>query len=327
MPDFNLMLRAMAVTAALAFGVTAAAAVLWRFASRGSARTPSPTPVALAAALAVGAGFFVGCWLLMEVPPRWAPREDQDRLLLLLLPAVVLVECVAAFRGVRWWPAWLLRVLVAAGAARVLLHDSSYLTDPSGSGANSWTGSQQMLVFGGLAALLAAVWASLTLLLRRAPGRSVSLALAGTCAGAALTVMLSGYLTGGQLGLPLGAALLGTVAASLLVPIPVSGFGSLGVALVGLFSVLVIGRFFGSLTTTHALVLFMALLLCWVPEAPYLNRLRPWIRGVIRVVLVAVPVVVVVLQAREEFLRDSQSFGSTSPDQPTVQDYLDFKGP
>src|SRR5205807_1665424 len=89
--------------------------------------------------------------------------------------------------------------------------------------------AQAWLVLAGLAAALAGVWAALVALARRTPfpspapsgadrvtgGRSVPLVLAVACAGAALTVALSGYATGGLLGLPLAAALTGVVAASL----------------------------------------------------------------------------------------------------------------
>jgi hypothetical protein len=325
MPDKNLMLRAMAVSAVVAFAILLRAAAAWRLRMLRLGRTIDPGRIDLSAALGVGLGFLAGCWLLMETPPRWPPREDLDRLLLVLLPAVVLVECVAAF-VTRWWIAWALRLFVAAAAARILLHDSGYINDLSGPGSSTWTQAQQLWVLGGLAGLLAAVWAALALLLRRAPGRSVPLALALTSGAAAVTIMISGYLTGGQLGLALAGALAGTVAASLLLPKSAGGLGSLGVGLVLLFGLLVIGRFFGYLTTAHALLLSLGLLLCWVPEARYVVRLRPWLRGTLRVLLVALPVSLVVAQATQEFVRDSQS-SSAASDQPTPQDYLDFKPP
>ena len=70
----------------------------------------------------------------------------------------------------------------------------------------------------------------------------------GTSAGAALAVMLSGYASGGQVGLPLAAAILGAAAAAMVLPRTLKVAGPPGVAVVGLFSLLVIGRFFGELT-------------------------------------------------------------------------------
>ena len=108
---------------------------------------------------------------------------------------------------------------------------------------------------------------------------------------AAVTVMLSGYASGGQVGLPLAAALMGVTAAALVLTRKTPRTGPLGVAIVGLFSLLVIGRFFGELTSAHAIVLLCAPLLGWSTELPYVRRLPSWARGLARVILVAVVVV------------------------------------
>jgi hypothetical protein len=66
--------------------------------------------------------------------------------------------------------------------------------------------------------------------------------------------------------------------------------GVIGVAVVGLFAVLVSGRFFSGLSSSHAIALFLALLLCWVPECAPLRKMWPGWRGLLRVGLTAVPV-------------------------------------
>src|SRR5262249_52520718 len=82
-------------------------------------------------------GFCVGCcWL--GVRPRWPPQEDADRLLLLLLPAIVTVETVGALLGRLKWVIWLLRMAIAAGAGWLLLHESVYLADLSGPDTREW---------------------------------------------------------------------------------------------------------------------------------------------------------------------------------------------
>jgi hypothetical protein len=83
------------------------------------------------------------------------------------------------------------------------------------------------------------------------------------------------------------------------------------------------GRFFGKLTTLHALILFAAPLLCWLPELPGVRRLWPWLRGVLRVALVIIPVAVVAVQAKQAFDEDSKS--NSSPDEPTQDDYMNFQ--
>jgi hypothetical protein len=314
MPDPVLILEALAAAA-----VTAAAVLLlcgWPW------RSPRPTRVSVGCVLGVGLGFYAGCgWLGLR--PHWPPREDQDRLLLLLFPALLGVELLAALSGRLRWLEWLPRLVVVVAAARVLLHDSTYLADLSGPDTREWTPAQTWLILGGLAAALAGVWALLALLSRRAPGRSVPLAVALACAGAAVTVMLSGYASGGQMGLPLAAALVGTIAASLALSGPSDLRGVLGPGVVGLFALLVVGRFFGELTTGNAALLFLAPLLCWLPELPRLSRMGSLPRGLGRVVLTAVPVAIALLLAQQKFVADSAQ-SSPGSKEISVQDYLDF---
>ncbi|HEV3259179.1 MAG TPA: hypothetical protein VG013_20065, partial [Gemmataceae bacterium] len=215
------------------------------------------------------------------------------------------------------WLAWPLRLVIAVGAARVLLHNTTYLEDLAGPDSREWTPAQTWKILAGMGAALAVVWAALVLLVRRAPGRSVPLAVALACAAAAVTVMHSGYASGGQVGLPLAAALAGAVAASLVLSGPPAMEGALGLAVVGLFALLVIGRFFGELTTLNAALLFFAPLLCWLPELP------PRFRGVARVVMVAVPVAVALLLAHQKFAEDSART-APGPQEPSTQDYLDI---
>jgi hypothetical protein len=249
--------------------------------------------------------------------------EDQDRYLVLLIPAAVVVECVAALQKVPRWLGWILRLLLAAGAAWAILHNTRYIADLAGPDTREWTRQETALRMGGMAVVLAVVWALLALLVRRAPGRSVPLALALACGGSAVAIMFSGYLSGGELGLPLAAALAGLAIASLALSPQPQLTAPMGVGVVGLFGLLLMGRFMGFLTTTHALLLFLALLLCWLPELPYVVKLAPWLRGVLRVVLVAVPVALVVLGAREQHEQDTAAT-SSGPGEVTAEDYINF---
>lgn len=269
--------------------------------------------------LAVGLGMLAGCACL-GVRPHWPPREDQDRLLLFLLPAVITVELAAARMG-RW--VRLPRLAIAAAAAWILLFGSVYLADLAGPGTREWTTARAGCILGGLAAVLTGEWAALTSLVRREGGRSVTLGLALTCAGAGVTVMLSGYASGGLLGLPLAAALVGVVLASLVLAVPLDGTGVTGLALVGLFSLLVIGRFFGELLTSHAVILFLAPLLTWLPGWLLRDRPSPRLRGVTRVVLTAIPVAVIVWLAHDRFVVESSRPGPTMP-RGTLDDYRSF---
>src|SRR5262249_26816730 len=156
-----------------------------------------------------------------------------------------------------------------------------------------WTPEQTWQILGGLAAALGLVWAGVVLLGQKTGSRSVPLSLAFPCAGAGVVVMLSGYASGGQIGLPLAAALAGAAAATWAVRGPANLAGISGLAVVGVFSLALIGRCFGQLPTSQALILLFAPLLAWLPELPRVNRLKSWLRGSMRVALTAIPVAVV----------------------------------
>jgi hypothetical protein len=266
----------------------------------------------------VGLGLYLACWQL-QLLPKWPPVDDLHRYLAILFPAVVVVELLACFAG-RWQLAfWVPRLLIAAAAGRVLLHGSIFIQAPDEYTPAEWTTTEAWWVLGGLAAALAGMWALLYALVRLAPGRSVSYAVAGALTGSSVAVALSGYATGGEPNLALAAALAGAVTASFALRKLPDQAGMAGLGVVGLFAVLVAGRFFGSLTTLHGVVLFFSLLLAWLPELPYVRRfLKPWQRGVLRVALVAIPVVLVlipiVLKSVAELTPSSSEPGDTTSD-------------
>jgi hypothetical protein len=223
-------------------------------------------------------------------------------LLFVVVPAAIVVELIAAFSRVPRWVAWLLRVVVAAGAGVVLLHGSIDL--------ERWTTEEKAMWLGGLTATLLVVWSLLGLLMHVVPSRGVPLALSVVCAGAALASMFSSSATDGQLGLPLAAALGGAALASFLLPAPPQGAAPIGVGLVALFSLLAGSRFFADLTSLHAALLFASPLLCWLPQLPPLRKLKPWLRDGLCVLAVAIPVAIVLFQAQQEFAAKSKAPGS-----------------
>src|SRR5712692_10558046 len=93
-----------------------------------------PAPTSAGWVLGVGAGFFVGCWIL-GLQPHWPPREDLDRLLLILFPTLIAIELLASIPRIFAWLIWLLRLGLAAAAARVLLHNTIYLKELAGLGS------------------------------------------------------------------------------------------------------------------------------------------------------------------------------------------------
>jgi hypothetical protein len=311
-PDPILMAASVVVAAIVSAGLLLIGGWPWR--------APNDSRLEAGWVIGQGIGWGAGCWVL-GIRPHWPIQQDLDRLLVVVLPLVMLVEIAAAYVKQPRWLIWLARLLAAAGTARILLHGTSYLTGAIEDGA--WSAPQTWSILGTMAFTLALVWFLLALLLRQAPGLSLWGCLAGTSAGAGLTVMLSGYATGGQVGLPLAGALLGSAAAALLLPRSSRDQPPLGLAIVGLFSILVIGRFFGELTWGHAVLLFLAPLLGWAPELPQLRRLRPWSRGLLRVFVVGLLVVGVLVHARQQFLEAFQVSSEIGTDEAAMPDNPD----
>jgi hypothetical protein len=214
--------------------------------------------------------------------------------------------------------------VIVAGAARVLLHGSGYITDLSGPATSEWSTTETWLILAGLAVVQAVVWLGLALLARRASGPSVPLSLAIVIAGSAVVVMLSGYSTGGQVGLPLAAALGGATVTAVLPRRSTPTTAQLGVPIVGLFSLLMIGRFFGQLTTTHAILLVLAPMLGWIPEPIYPRRLPSWARGLMRLTLVGSLVLAILVHAQRKFDHDFQSRSGPGSKEPSIEDYMNF---
>jgi hypothetical protein len=287
MPDFTLMGAALlvsAVTAALTLLVAA-----W------------PLRLKIGWVLGLGAGIYAGCGVLGMVP-RWPILEDRDRFLVVLLPLALAVEIMAAAAKRPRWLAPSLRLTLAGAAAPILLYNSVYLVDLSGPHSAEWPPLLAAVILLELAAALAALGELLVLLQAHTVDRPASAALALTTLAAGVTVMLSGYYQGGLMAMPLAGAGAGVTLASFAAPrLPNNTSRPPGVGVIGLFTVLVIGRFFGALPTDLALCLLFAPLLAWVPEGPGLRRLRPSLRGAMRLVLVAVPLILVVAKALARF--------------------------
>jgi hypothetical protein len=94
---------------------------------------------------------------------------------------------------------------------------------------------------------------------------------------------------------------------------------------VAVFSILIDGRYFGGLSTTMAAILFFAPLVCWLPELP------PRLRDVGRIATIGVPVLIVVLLAKQLFDKESarsstKAKGETSASYDyNASDYDSFK--
>jgi hypothetical protein len=317
MPDPMQIIKASAGAAVLA-------ALIWLLLG-GAWRRSRPGWTAAGGALGIGAAVWLGAWLL-KLSPRFPPQEGGDRFLLILLPAAVGVQLVAAVLPRRTaWLAWALRLVVAGGAARVLLHGSIYITDSAGAGTREWPPVETWLILGTLAVGLATAWALLDYQTARYSGRMTLFVLSITSAVAGMVVMLSGYASGGQLGFPLAAALAAVAVVSLAGAESPDLRGATGVGLVALFALLCVGRFFGNLTTSNSNVLFCAPILPLLAELVPATHMGGRLRGFGRALLALVPLAVILTLAVQKFNADSRRPTTTdAPNTATFEDYLNF---
>src|SRR5262249_2402913 len=89
-------------------------------------RAPNAVRRARGEVLGWAAAIYLGAWML-GWSMNWPPKSAEDRFFVVLLPVVILVEIAAAFPKVPRWLIWAPRLVIAVGAARLLLHDSVYL--------------------------------------------------------------------------------------------------------------------------------------------------------------------------------------------------------
>lgn len=248
---------------------------------------------------AIGAGVLAASGATDQWP-NWPALEDRARILTLLVPLTLLVETLTATtRSGR--VTWGVRVGLAAVVTPILLYNSVYLADLNGPNSAEWSPAQATTILGGLAAILALVWTMLNWLQSRTSTPAVLWVLVLDASATAVTVMLSGYYRGGLLGLGLTGALAGATVASYIAQPQPTNNGSLGMSVIGIFAVVLIGRFFGSLSTSLAAWLLLTPLLAWTVELPRLRTLAPGWRSATRLACVAVPLVVVVTHAQRNF--------------------------
>lgn len=298
MPDPVLFLQAVAASGAVSAVVVAVITLLKRPASNVRAKAACIFGILLGSAV----GFRV-----VQVVPHWRPVDGLDRFLFILLPAAIVIELVAGFSRVPRLLAWGLRVALAAVAGRVLLHGSSYLDGSS----SEWTMGQIWVALVVCALLLICVWGTLAWLIQRSGGVSIPLAVSQTCVAAGMALMLSGYLTGGKAALPLAAGVAAAAITLSLVGLLAACPGAIGLGVVSLFSILVLGRFFGELSTGRAATIFLAPLLCWATELPVIRNRKPWLVAAVRLGLVALPLAAVLFLAQRDFAKNSSAPGES----------------
>lgn len=306
MPDFGLMADALCVSA-----LTGGAVLLLVAAFN---RGPDRWQQAVGWVAGLAAGVYAGYGTLGEWP-RVPALEDRDRLLAVLLPLALLATGAAAWvRSV--WLVRLLRWGVAAAAAPILLYRTTYLSDLDGPGSAQWSGGAAAAILLLLAVALAAQWELMAQLERRWSRGMVAAVFVPALLAAGATVMLSGYYRGGLCALPIAGAIAGTIIAAGVLPIsgerrsaatvatevgPAADGFVVALGSVGLFAVLVMGRFFGALPSRAMIGLAAAPLFAWAAELPPVRKLPAWGRAVVAITAVVVPLAVIVVRAQLDF--------------------------
>ena len=232
-----------------------------------------------------------------------APREDLWRFVTWIVPLTLAVETFAASPS-SGRLVWLLRGILAAALTPMLLHNTVYLADLNGPNSAEWSAGTRVMILSGLAMGLALVWAAIDRLQLRTSTREVLWILELDVLATSITVMLSGYFQAGLLGLCLAGAIGGAVLASHFAQ-TTSPNGGIGLSMVSIFAAVLMGRFFGTLTTPLAAALLLAPCLAWIVELPALCGQSDRRRAAFRFALVAIPLLVVVIVAQRKFAADT----------------------
>jgi hypothetical protein len=297
MPDPLLYLKAMA-TSAIVSAIVVLVMARWR-------RPTDDNWLNSACVLSIVLGLATGYYVL-ALRLAWPPSNGLDRFLTVVVPAALSIEFLAGLQRVPPKLSWFLRTILAAAIPRILLHDSVYLSSTDG----PWTSRQAGAVFVVGSGLLVLAWSLLSWLSRRSPGSTlpIALSMAILCSGA--TIMMAGYLKGGASAFPLAITLIVTTVSVRLTAsrsAPANHLGTeviLGIGVVGLFGLLFIGRFFGELSNGSSLAILLSPLLCWVTELPLLRNRNSGVVGTVRLIVVAIPLLIVLTEAKLDFDRE-----------------------
>lgn len=214
-------------------------------------RPVTPGRAAAAWTLAVFAGFFLAgaIHLLVKGERPFPPRESVHFLIFYLAPFAAAAQLIAGLPRMPGWARFLIAAVVVAATPPLLLQ--SVLRNSS-----SETLARNLKSCLDLALGMGAGWLLLHHALRTSiAGRGAWLAIFLVAGATGLTLLASGSMILGQLGLSLSLTMLGAVLASRGLRDPQSIAPGLGLAYVLLAGLLMQGQFMAELNPTRALAL------------------------------------------------------------------------
>ncbi len=139
--------------------------------------------------MSIGLATLIGLLSLTGLPP-WKSIESKHWLVMAVVPAAFFVALIGSIPKTPKVLTWLLRVLVAAGVAPVLMQPMVRY---------NWSVSEAAGWLGGLGATILAVWILMHLYTVRYGGRAPLFVIGATAAGVAACTFASGSITAGQL--------------------------------------------------------------------------------------------------------------------------------
>ncbi len=244
--------------------------------------------VALAAGAAAGQA-------LLQRTPHWPPASALDRFL--VFGVLATIATMATVRG--WFRRgagrWIVRAVLALGLVWLLLHQSVYLQ-----GGLAWV-HLELIVSAVLLVALQALSAGMASRQQQTP---LAVALAAALLTTGLLVMMAGYIGGGEATLPWAAAVAGVTLAARLGDRGAHLTSMTELAIVVLFGLVFVGRYFGGLTSSTAAVLLLTPGLCGVPEISPARSWTPRRRAILRWALPALVLWILLGIAKQRFERD-----------------------
>lgn len=256
----------------------------------------------------IAVGFAIGYIATLGLP-RWPPIESHEWILVAILPAVLAIATLSAFRKSSWWLVGVGRLLFSVGMPILLLQ--SYLK-------YEWSVLSMAVWLCGLGLSGFLAWWFLRKLEDGAnqiceqvsinsgwwlPGAG-SLVAGGT----GMTIMLSGSQTIGQLGLTLAAVLTATGIGFVIPRRIKSAQGYVDGAYPILMGLWLVGYFYADLAAWHVITLFLGYQVAWLGEWSPIRSLAPWQNGVLRLVGVTVVTASVVASAALKFSQDASPY-------------------
>lgn len=249
---------------------------------------------------------------------RWPPVNALDRFLMIVLPAALIIEFIAAApvpddqhnsqSRLSSYCAASVRFVFILSVGRILWHDSVYLSSVESNTKGVWPPlAASGVLLSGPALLYVASRSSMSLTFRGVSG-SLAAGLVMSLLATGMITMLAGYIKGGAAAVPLAGAL-GGFALALSLAGEKTGFKTsggqflIGIGVTALFSLLWIGRFFGHLTTFDVLMIFLSPHCCWLSEFWPFRDCGNKCRMAIRMTAAAFPLLVVLFFKWQQFMQ------------------------